>query len=203
MIPSIKEFEHVIRDSVPGDLSGWQSERIATAVHDWLEQPRSTPPPPALDLERLERLCAEATPGRWIVSHPSANCVTIRSEYCTSDGISPSLAPELHAMLMWPAHEQNKAAEDAAVARTQANGELLVEARNALPTLLAEIRSTRALVEAATRQSDVAFRIAMTDTQQAVAGQALVSRSHYVEACRATEQAIRALAARPESGDRT
>lgn len=94
------------------------------------------------ELRTLVELEKKATPAPWLSAPRTADCARIWSEYRASDGVHAAQS-EMSAMLMWPVHPNEPAAEAAAVDVTFANAELIAALRNAAPRLFAEVLALR------------------------------------------------------------
>jgi len=94
------------------------------------------------ELIALVELEKKATPAPWLSAPRTADCARIWSEYRASDGVHAAQS-EMSAMLMWPVHPNEPAAEAAAVDVTFANAELIAALRNAAPRLFAEVLALR------------------------------------------------------------
>lgn len=94
------------------------------------------------ELSALVELEKKATPAPWLSAPRTADCARIWSEYRASDGVHPAQS-EMSAMLMWPVHPNEPAAEAAAVDVTFANAELIAALRNAAPRLFTEVLALR------------------------------------------------------------
>lgn len=138
-------------------------------------------------------LAEKATPGPWISADREKDDHAYVKSLIDADDGDPIrrravLMSELSLMLFWPAHANNKDAEDAAVERTYANADMIAHAGTHYAALC------RAVIEAEqTRLAQKAVVEAAEELEDSVDEYGYVNTAHYSACADKVCRAVRAM----------